>query len=152
MAPDADITEHHSLAEAAARVPTGVVCLLSALVFHGLSDEAPFEVWMAYQRGGARPRISELPVRLVVVSPAQFGWGVEKHVIEGVTVSITSPARTVADCFKHRNRIGLDVALAALRDYRRLRAGTLAELHDAAEVCRVANVMRPYLAAIQTLL
>jgi len=145
--PEADVTEHHSLAEVAARYPGGVICLLSALAFHGLSDEAPFEVWMAYERGQTRPQIGELPVRIVSFSPSHFRFGVQVHHIEGVEVPVTTPAKTVADCFKFRGQIGLEPCLAALKDFRRMRAGTLEELTEAAKVCRVANVMKPYLEA-----
>lgn len=148
MHSEADIAEHHSLAEASARFSQGIVCLLSALDFHGLSDEVPFEVWMAYERGRTRPKISKLPVRLVSFSPKHFRFGVQNHLIEGVDVAITSPAKTVADCFKFRGQIGLEPCLAALKDYRRNRAGTLDELLEAAKVCRVANVIKPYLEAM----
>ncbi len=145
MSPEADITEHHSLVEAAARFPKGVVCLLSALAFHGLSDESPFEVWVAYERGQTCPQVEELPLRLVAFSAASFRYGVTAHRIEGVEVHITSPAKTVADCFKFRGQLGLEPCLAALKDYRQRRAGTLEELLEAARVCRVSNVMKPYL-------
>ncbi|MBH23694.1 MAG: transcriptional regulator [Myxococcales bacterium] len=148
MHPDADVTEHHSLAQASARFPDGVICLLSALVFHGLSDEAPFEVWMAYERGRTRPQVNELPIRRVAFSSKHFHFGVQIHRIEGVDVPITTAAKTVADCFKFRGRVGLEPCLAALKDYRRQQAGTLGELLKAAEVCRVANVIKPYLEVV----
>ncbi|MEO1269786.1 MAG: hypothetical protein AAFX99_16995 [Myxococcota bacterium] len=148
MHPEADVTEHHSLVQASARFPDGVICLLSALAFYGLSDEAPFEVWMAYERGRTRPQINELPVRIAAFSPKHFHFGVQVHRIEGVDVSITTAAKTVADCFKFRGQVGLEPCLAALKDYRQQRAGTLDELLKAAEVCRVSGVMKPYLEAL----
>ncbi|MBW1881025.1 MAG: type IV toxin-antitoxin system AbiEi family antitoxin domain-containing protein [Deltaproteobacteria bacterium] len=143
--PDADVSEHHTLAEVARRVPHGVVCLLSALAFHDLTTELPFDVWLAHRRGSRPPTIRSVKVRLFRYSKASFEHGVEVHDIDGVPVRITTPAKTVADCFKFRSRVGLDVAMAALRDYVRKWAGTMDELWEAARVCRVHNVLRPYL-------
>jgi predicted transcriptional regulator of viral defense system len=140
-------TEQHGLASAAARVPSGVVCLLSALQFHELGTQAPFEVWLAIDRKARKPVISDPPLRIVRFSPRALREGVEEHELEGVTVHITSAARTVADCFKYRNKIGLDVALEALQEYRRSRR-SVDDLVLAARVVRVANVMRPYLEAV----
>jgi predicted transcriptional regulator of viral defense system len=142
-----ELTEHHSLAAAAALVPGGVVCLLSALQFHGLGTQAPFEVWLAIDRKGRKPIISYPPLRVVRFSPRALREGVETHELEGVTVRITSAARTVADCFKYRNKIGLDVALEAVRAYRRAKR-SVDDLTRAARVVRVANVMRPYVEAV----
>ena len=143
--PEADVSEHHTLAEVAQRVPHGVVCLLSALAFHGLTTELPFEVWLAHRRGTRPPRLGSPRVRLFRFSEASFDHGVNTHDIDGVNVRITTPAKTVADCFKFRSAVGLDVAMAALRDYVRQRAGTLDELWEAARSCRMQNVMRPYM-------
>jgi predicted transcriptional regulator of viral defense system len=145
--PGADIAEHHGLVEASRRIPHGVVCLLSALRFHELTTQQPFEVWMAIDRKARRPRVDYPPIRIVRFNDRALIEGVEEHEIEGVPVPITSPARTVADCFKYRNKIGLDVAIEALRDYRRQRRGTVDELWEAAEVARVRTVIRPYLEA-----
>jgi predicted transcriptional regulator of viral defense system len=145
--PDADLTEHHTLAEACKRVPHGVVCLLSALRFHELTTQAPFEVWLAIGEKAWRPRADYPPLRIVRFSGAALAAGVEEHVVEGVSVKVYCPAKTVADCFKYRNKIGLDVALEALRDCRRQRKCTNDKLWHYAEICRVANVMRPYLEA-----
>lgn len=142
----ARVTEHHGLALAAARVPRGVVCLLSALRFHGLTTQAPFEVWIAIDPKARLPTPGDPPFRVVRMSGKALSAGVQVHTLEGVPVSITDPARTVADCFKFRNKIGLDVALEALRDFRRKR-GNLDELWRHARVLRVANVLRPYLEA-----
>ena len=140
-------TEHHGLAVAAAKVPSAVVCLLSALQFHRLTTQAPFEVWLAIAGKARKPRLADLPVRVMRFSKRALTEGVELHPIEGVPVRVTSVARTVADCFKYRNKIGLDVALEALREYRRVRR-SIDDLVRAARIVRVANVMRPYLEAL----
>ena len=142
--PEADLSEHHTLAEACKRVPHGVVCLLSALRFHGLTTQAPFEVWLALDGKARKPRLKAPPLHIVRFSGRARRFGVEERSVEGVTVRVTSPAKTVADCFKYRNKIGLDVAVEALRDYRHTRK-SLDELWKAAGVCRMASVMRPYL-------
>ena len=147
-ATDADVTEHYTLVEVAQRLPKSVICLLSALHFYDLTTELPHKVWVAFERGKARPQVPDLPVHLVSFSSDSFSYGVDFHTISGVEVRVTSPAKTVADCFKFRNKIGLDIALEALRDYRRKGLGTREELWEAAKICRVANVMRPYMEAI----
>ena len=145
---DADITENHSLAEVSKRVPHGVVCLLSALQFHGLGTQLPSEVWIAIPRTAWRPRMDGLRLRLVFLPDAALRRSVETHLIEGVTVRVFSPARTVADCFKFRSKVGVDVAIEALRELRRRKLATSDELWREARLCRVANVMRPYMEAI----
>ncbi len=140
-------TEHHSLAEASKRVPHGVVCLLSALRFHGLGTQAPFEVWLAIDQKARSPKSERLPIRIVRMSGRGLKAGVEEHKIERVVVRVFSPAKSVADCFKFRNKIGLDVALEALRDYRRKYRGGMDELWRMGKACRVTAVMRPYLEA-----
>ncbi len=144
-APEAAITEHHTLAQVAARAPGGVACLLTALRFHELTTQNPFEVWLAIGRKAARPRLDGLPVRVVYFSGAAFAAGVEERRVEGVPVRVYCPAKTVADCFKYRNTVGLDVALEALRETWRARRATMDDLWRYATICRVANVMRPYL-------
>ncbi len=143
--PGREISAHGSLAEVARRVPKGVVCLLSALRFHGLTTQAPFEVWLAIENKAVAPRFDYPPLRIVRFSGAALTEGVEEHVVDGVTVRVTGVAKTVADCFKYRNKIGLDVALEALREAWREKRMTSDELWRYAKVCRVANVMRPYL-------
>ena len=147
LADAAEVTEHHTLAEACMRVPHGVVCLLSALRFHDLTTQAPFEVWLAVETGKWRPIVDYPPLRIVRFSGAAFTEGVEEHLIEGVTVRVYGVAKTVADCFKYRNKIGLDVALEALHDVRRAGSAPTMSLWRYAQVCRVANVMLPYLEA-----
>ena len=146
--PGSGATEHHSLAEAGKRVPKGVVCLLSALSFHELTTQAPFEVWLAIGEKAWRPRLEYPPLRIVYFSQVALNAGVEEHKLEGVTVHVYSPAKTVADCFKYRNKIGLDVAIEALRECRRARHCTMDDLWHYSAICRVRNVMRPYLESL----
>lgn len=146
--PGNSVTEHHSLAEACKRVPKGVVCLLSALSFHELTTQAPFEIWLAIGEKAWRPRLEYPPLRIVHFSKAALNAGVEEHQIEGVNVHVYSPAKTVADCFKYRNKIGLDVAIEALRECRRAQHCSMDDLWHYATICRVRNVMRPYLESL----
>ncbi|MDQ5959153.1 MAG: hypothetical protein QG592_232 [Pseudomonadota bacterium] len=143
--PGREVSAHGSLAEVARRVPKGVVCLISALRFHGLSTQAPFEVWLAIENKALAPKLDYPPLRIVRFSGAAFTEGVEEHVVDGVVVRVTGIAKTVADCFKYRNKIGLDVALEGLREAWHEKRMTSDEIWRHAKVCRVANVMRPYL-------
>lgn len=146
--PDADVTEHHTLAEACKRVPQGVVCLLSALRFHGLTTQAPFEVWLAIERKARLPRVDYPLLRFARYSAPALKAGVEQHHIDGVLVKVYSPAKTVADCFKYRNKIGRDVAIEALDNCLRQSKCTIDELWRYAKICRVTNVIKPYLEAL----
>jgi len=141
-------TPNHTLAEACKRIPHGTICLLSALQFHGLTTQAPFEVWLAIDEKARLPKVDYPPLRIVRFSGAALKDGIAEHRIEGVPVKVYSPAKTVADCFKYRNKIGLDVALEALRDCWKKRRATIDALWQAAKTCRVANVMRPYLESL----
>lgn len=143
-----ELTEHHSMAEVAKRVPNGVICLLSALEFHGLTTQNPFEVWLALQRGVRRPKMLDVPLHVVWFSGAAFTEGIEEHVLEGVAVRLYNPAKTVADCFKYRYKIGLDVALEALRATWNGHRASMDELWHYATVCHVAEVIRPYLESL----
>jgi predicted transcriptional regulator of viral defense system len=145
MLAEADVTEHHSLVEAARRVPEGVVCLLSALLLHQIGTQMPQQVWLAIDVKARRPRVDHPPLRIVRFSGDALREGIEVRRIEGTQVRVYGPAKTVADCFKYRNKIGLDVALEALREGWRARRFTMDELWRFAKTCRVANVMRPYL-------
>jgi predicted transcriptional regulator of viral defense system len=147
MPPDGKLTEHHTLVEASVRIPAGIVCLLSALRFHEITTQSPHEVWLAIGVKARKPKTDWPPLRIVRFSEAALAHGAETHMLEGIEVTITSPAKTVADCFKYRNKIGIDVALEALTEYRRKR-GSIDELMAAAAVDRVATVIRPYLEAI----
>jgi predicted transcriptional regulator of viral defense system len=146
--PDYQPSEHGLLASVARRVPKAVFCLLTALRFHDLTTQAPFEVWIAIGNKEHRPCFDFPPLRVLRFSALALTSGVEIHTVEGVQVRLTSVARTVADCFKFRNKIGLDVALEALRDSWRERRVTMDDLWRAARVCRVTNVMRPYLESL----
>lgn len=144
----ADFTENHSLAEATKLVPNGVVCLLSALRFHDLTTQEPHEVWLAIDNKAWKPDVVSPPLRIVRFSGQALSFGVEPQEVEGVTVRIYSPAKTVADCFKFRNKIGLDVAIEALRDCWQQKKATMDQFWKAAKTCRMSNVMRPYMEAL----
>jgi predicted transcriptional regulator of viral defense system len=146
--PDAEVSEHHSLAEAARQVPRGVICILSALRFHELTTQSPHQVWMAIPPKAWTPKVERPKLRLFRFSGAALEEMVEEHRIEGVSVRIYSAAKTVADCFKYRNKVGIDVALEALRDAWRKKRVTMDELTAAARLCRMTNVMRPYLESL----
>ncbi len=146
--PDSELTAFHSLAEASKRVPHGIICLLSALRFHHITTQAPFEVWVAISHGTWQPRPADFPLRIISFSGSSQSEGIEEHIIEGVPVRIYSLAKTIADCFKFRNTIGLDIALEALRESLRTRSVTADEVWTFAKICRVTNVMRPYLEAM----
>ena len=146
---NATLTENHSLAAVCKRVPDGVICLLSALQFHALTTQSPFEVWLTIDGKARAPRSDTVSLRIIRATGQGLTYGIEVHRIEGVPVRIYSAAKTVADCFKHRNKIGLDVALEALRDCRRKKKASADDIWRAAEVCRVTNVMRPYMEAMQ---
>jgi predicted transcriptional regulator of viral defense system len=144
----ADSTEQRTLAEACKRVPNAVVCLLSALQFHELTTQAPFEVWLAIDRKARIPKVDYPPLRVVRMSGIALTQGVESKKIEGVPAKVTTPARTVVDCFAYRNQVGIDVALEALRDCLRQRKASMDEISRMAAHRRMRNVMRPYLEAI----
>jgi predicted transcriptional regulator of viral defense system len=147
-ASETDLSEHHSLAIAAKRVPAGIVCLLSALRYHDLTTQSPHEVWLAIDTHARTPELDYPPLRVIRMRHDLLRRGTRKTTIDGVLVRITTPARTVADCFKFRNKIGLDVALEALREFRRSRRWTPDDLWRYAALCRVTNILRPYLEAI----
>lgn len=146
--PGRALSEHRSLAESALRVPRGVVCLLSALRVHGIGTQAPSEVWMAIPPHTPTPCLTQPALRVVRMSGAALTEGVEHLQIDGVPVPVFSLAKTVADCFKYRNKIGLDVALEALREGWSQRRVTMDALWHHASVNRVSNVMRPYLESV----
>ena len=144
---NAEITEHQTLAEVSKAVPNGVICLLSALRFHNLTTQAPFEVWMAIDVRAHLPK-TNLPVKIVRFSGPALNEGLEHHLVDGVPVKVYNLAKTVADCFKYRNKIGLDVAMEALRECRKNDRCSMNDLWHYAKVCRVSNVIRPYLEAM----
>ncbi len=142
------LTAEHLFAQVAKRVPKGVVCLLSALRFHELTTQMPAEVWIALHEKARRPALQYPPLRVTRFSGAALTEGVETHTIEGVVVRVYSPAKTVADCFKYRNKVGIDVAVEALKDFSQRHRGRAGELARFARICRVTRVMQPYLDAI----
>ena len=146
--PDAQLTEHESLVAIAARVPQAVFCLFTALQFHELTTQLPRQVWIAMPRGSHTPKIDYPPVKMVQFSGETYTQGIEVHERDQVQLRVYGVAKTVADCFKHRNKIGLDVALEALKDARAHKKVSADDLWHYAKLCRVANVMRPYLDAI----
>jgi predicted transcriptional regulator of viral defense system len=142
-------SEQHQLAEIAVRSPSGVFCLLTALRFHELTTQSPHEIWLAIPNKAHPPKLDYPPLRVVRFSGQALTKGVETHVVDGVTIHMYSVAKTVADCFKYRNKIGMDVALEALRESRREKRATNDELWRYAKICRVANVMRPYMESLE---
>ena len=146
--PGAQTSEAVSLAEVAKRVPSAVVCLISALQFHNLTTQIAHRVWIAIENKKWEPKFDFPPLELVRFTGRAFSFGIEEHEVNRVSVKVYSSAKTVADCFKFRNKIGMDVAIEALRETWSSRKATIDELWEAAKVCRVANVMRPYLEAI----
>jgi len=146
---ESEITEHHSFAIIGKRIPKGVVCLTSAIRFHNIGTQLPRKIWLALEKGSAQPRLSYPPLSIVRFSGPAFSEGIEEHKIEGVTVKIYSPAKSVADCFKFRNRIGLEAAIEAARESLNERKATSDQIYHYAKICRVWNVMKPYLEALQ---
>jgi len=140
-----DGDQNQSLVEAAKRVPRGVVCLVSALQFHGIGTQSPHQVWLALPRGSNRPRAVSLPLRFCQFSGPAYTFGIEEHTLTGGIVRVYSPAKTVADCFKYRQKYGLDVAVEALREGWRAKKFSMPGLAEAAAVCRVSRIMQPYL-------
>ncbi len=146
--PDYAPDEHASLVEVAQRAPQVIFCLLTALRFHDLTTQAPFEVWIAIGNKDHPPRLAYPNLRVNRFSPASLGYGVEEHRRGGSVLRVTTVAKTVADCFKFRNKVGLDVAMEALRDAVRGKRASTDAIWEAAEVCRVTRVMRPYLESL----
>jgi predicted transcriptional regulator of viral defense system len=146
--PDADLGERQTLAEVARQVPNGVVCLISALAYHDLTTQIPHEVWLAIPPKAWLPRVKYPKIRAFRFSGHALTEGIEEYDIQGIPVRVYGPAKTVADCFKFRNKVGLDVALEALRDCWRKRLCTMDALWEAARICRMTNVMRPYLESL----
>lgn len=139
------VTESHSLVLACSVVPTSVVCLSTALLFHNLGTQLPREVWLAVPRGRRIPSVAYPPIRVTRIAPALFDLGIEEHRIEGGVVRVYSITRTVVDCFRFRNKVGLDVAMEALIEARRSRRLDLNKLDEVAKALRLDRVMRPYL-------
>jgi len=143
-------TELETIAMVASAAPNAIVCLLTALRVHEIGTQSPHEVWIALDRKGRKPSRVPTKLRIVRFSGAMLTYGVIKRTMLGVPVSITSPARTVVDCFRYRNKVGLDVAMEALRDAVRARKTTVDEISRAADVCRIRTVIGPYLEALSS--
>ena len=146
--PGAAVTERHTYAEVAKRVPDAVLCLLSALAFHEITTQSPASVWIALGKGARKPAIVSPSLRVVRLTEPSLSEGIERQSVEGVTVRVYSAAKTVADCFKFRNKIGLDIAIEALKDCLRQKKATVNEIYRYAKICRVSNVIRPYMEAL----
>jgi len=144
----AEATELETVATVCARVPSAIVCLLSALAIHDIGTQQPPDIWIAFDRKARKPRLHGLPVHIVRFSGPMLRHGITTRRIQGVPMHITSPSRTVIDCFRYRNKLGLDVALEALRDALGRRLVTADELVRAAQTCRIYSVMKPYLQAV----
>ncbi len=145
---DVDATETETIVMVASAVPHAIVCLLSALRVHEIGTQSPRQVWLAIDRKARKPRRLPAAVSIVRFSGQMLTYGVVTQLIQGVRVQITTPARTVIDCFRYRNKIGLDVAMEALRDGVRSRKAMVSEIDRAAEVCRIRTVIAPYLEAL----
>ena len=143
--PNTRIGEHHSLVVIAKAVPNAVICMVTALRFHDIGTQMPYKVWIAIERRSSTPRIEKPGIRIFRFSSKAFTEGIENHMIEGVDVKVYNPAKSVTDCFKYRNKIGLDVAIEALRDGWQQKKFTMNELWIYAKICRVANIIKPYL-------
>ncbi len=139
---------HPDIVTVALRVPHGVICLISALEFHEITTHIPHKVYVALKRGSMTPRLKFPPLNVVRYSGEAFSMGIETHKIDGVDIQVYSPAKTVADCFKFRNRLGLDVAIEALKFALSRNKATRAEIFRCAKVCGVEKIIRPYIEAL----
>jgi predicted transcriptional regulator of viral defense system len=139
---------HPDLVSVALRASNGVICLISALAYHGITTQIPHEVYLALPRGRKLSGLDQLPVRVFWFSGKAFTAGVETHSLDRVHVRIYSPEKTLADCFKYRNKVGLDTAIESLRLYCQRRPIKVDDLLRYARVCRVERVMRPYMEAL----
>lgn len=146
--PDAQVSEFESMVTIATKAPQAVFCLLTALQFHELTTQLPRQVWIAMPRGSHPPRVDYPPVKMVQFTGEAYSAGIEEVERDGIKLRVYSVAKTVADCFKHRNKVGLDVALEALKDARTRSKASVDDIWRFAKVCRVANVMRPYLESV----
>jgi predicted transcriptional regulator of viral defense system len=145
--PGREVGESEALVQVAKRMPDGVICLLTALRLHNLTDQNPSRVWVAIDRKARQPQLDWPPLEVVWWSAKFLAFGMATKTIDGVPIKVTTPAKTVADCVKYRNKIGIDVAVQAIRDYRRSRR-SVDDLFAAARVCRVEKTLRMYLEAM----
>jgi predicted transcriptional regulator of viral defense system len=145
---DTPLSEHLGIALAAIRFPRAIICLLSALSFHEIGTQLPHEIWLAIDRKARKPQPRETPFRVVRFSRRMLSYGIEKHRVFDIEIPITSPARTVVDCFRYRNKIGNDVALEAIKESVRAKKTTIDEILRAAKVCRTRKAIEPYIEAL----
>jgi len=145
---NAPITENNAMAIACKRVPHGVICLLTALRFHNIGTQNPTEIWMAIDEKARRPKLPYPKLKIVRFCESSLTTGIETHIIEGVPVKVFNPAKTIADCFKYRNKIGLDVFLEAIKECQREQRCTYDEIWKYAKTCRVSGTIKPYLEAM----
>jgi predicted transcriptional regulator of viral defense system len=145
---DAEPTEFETIAQVCKRVPHAIVCLLTALHIHDIGTQAPRKIWIAIDRKARKPKVDGLPIRIVRFSGPMLHYGVEEVERQGVRIRYTSPARTVVDCFRYRNKIGMDIPLEALSDCLRWRRISIDSIMRAAEACRAATLIRPYIEAM----
>jgi predicted transcriptional regulator of viral defense system len=148
MNPDSPLTEKHDMAQVGARVPLGVICLTSALQFHEMTTVSPWKIHLLLPVGSRSPKIDFPPIEITLASGDAYSEGIEQQTIEGVNIKVTSIAKTIVDCFKYRNKIGLDIALEALKEGIQEQKTTRAAIYYYAKICRMENVMRPYLEAL----
>ncbi|MDO8804546.1 MAG: type IV toxin-antitoxin system AbiEi family antitoxin domain-containing protein [Elusimicrobiota bacterium] len=140
--------ENPDIVNVAIRAPKGVICLISALAYHGITTQIPREVYLAVARGAEMPRLEYPPIRIFRFSKEPLDSGIETHIIDGVPVRIYNPEKTLADCFKFRGKVGLDTSIEALKMYLRRKNKNLNKLIMYAKICRVENVLRPYLESL----
>ncbi|KAF1081557.1 MAG: hypothetical protein GQF41_2363 [Candidatus Rifleibacterium amylolyticum] len=145
---DTEQVSHPDLVIVATRIPQAVICLVSALAFHEMTSQIPHEVSFAIAKGAETPRIDFPPISVHRFSGEALTAGIQNHEVDGVTIRIFCPEKTIADCFKFRNKIGMDIALEALKLYKARKGFNSSELIKFARICRVENIMRPYLEAM----
>ena len=139
---------HPDFVTLALRVPNGVICLISALSFHNLTTQIPHKIWIAVKRDASRPRINHPPVFIHQFSGQSFSSGIDKHIFDKIPVKIYNPEKTIADCFKFRNKIGMTIILEALSFYKERKTFNPSKLIKYAKICRVENIMKPYVESI----
>ncbi len=149
-AANAELSEKQTIVEVSKRIPKGTVCLLSALSIHEITTQSPFEVWLAIDRKGWLPKVKDLPIKTVRFSGEALTSGINFHTIDGVKVPVYNPAKTIADCFKYRNKIGLDIAIEALKEGWKDKKFNMNDMWKYSKICRVQNVMRPYLESLSS--
>jgi len=150
IAANAELSEKQTIVEVSKRVPKGIICLLSALSIHEMTTQFPFEVWLAIDRKGWLPKVKDLPIKTVRFSGDALAIGIDYHIIDGVKVPVYNPAKTIADCFKYRNKIGIDIAIEALKEGWKDKKFNMNDMWKYSKICRVQNVMKPYLESLSS--